>query len=70
MARVVECAPAVIRLDPNFRGRSNTELAHDLYVSEGTVKTHVQAILTKLGPRVRVQGVDFAYDHGLVTPHR
>ncbi|MBA2953105.1 response regulator [Nocardioides sp. MAH-18] len=47
------------------RGLSNTEIAGQVFLSESTVKTHVGAILRKLGLRDRVQIVVFAHEHGL-----
>lgn len=49
-------------------GRSNAEIASELHLSEGTVKTHVWRILNKLGLRDRVHAVVFAYEHRLVRP--
>jgi DNA-binding NarL/FixJ family response regulator len=49
-------------------GRSNAEIARELYLSEGTVKTHVVRILAKLELRDWVEAVVFAYEHQLVQP--
>ena len=48
------------------QGLSNTEIGAQVFASESTVKTHVGAILRKLGLRDRVQIVVFAHEHGLV----
>ena len=49
------------------RGRSNTEIADALTLSEATVKAHVGRLLAKLGLRDRVQIVVFAYEQGVIA---
>jgi DNA-binding NarL/FixJ family response regulator len=49
-------------------GRSNSEIAGRLHLAEGTVRTHVGRIFSKLGVRDRVQAVVLAYQAGVVRP--
>ncbi len=50
------------------RGDTNADIAEELLISEGTVKTHVKRVLSKLDLRDRAQLVVFAYEHRLVVP--
>ena len=52
------------------QGLSNAEIATRLTLGEGTVKTHIGHIFTKLDLRDRAAAVVFAFDHGLVQPGR
>jgi DNA-binding NarL/FixJ family response regulator len=49
-------------------GMSNREIAEHLTVSEGTVKSHINHLLTKIDARDRAQAVTFAYQRGLAPP--
>ncbi len=49
-------------------GRSNREIARALFVSEATVKTHVNRIFMKTGSRDRAQAIRYAYTHGYAVP--
>ena len=49
-------------------GLSNTEIAQRLFLSNATVKTHINRIFAKTGVRDRAQAVRYAYQHGLATP--
>lgn len=48
------------------QGRSNAEIAADLFLGVETIKTHVRNILAKLGARDRVQAVIAAYESGFI----
>ena len=49
-------------------GQTNREIARSLFVSEATVKTHVNRIFMKTGSRDRAQAMRYAYTHGLAQP--
>jgi len=47
-------------------GRTNTEIAEDLYIALSTVKTHIASLMNKLNARNRVEIVIWAYETGRV----
>lgn len=68
-------SPARVALTPRERqvlalvadGLPNPEISATLYMSEATVKSHVNHILAKTGSRTRAQLVVYAYRHGLLS---
>jgi DNA-binding NarL/FixJ family response regulator len=60
------CEFEVLRLIAE--GKSNREIARALFVSEATVKTHVNRIFAKTGSRDRGQATRYAYQHGYAEP--
>jgi regulatory LuxR family protein len=63
-AKPVDVKLPLIRIT-RCSGLSNTEITQRLYLSMGTVKTHIGRLLTKLNARDRAQLVIAAYDAGL-----
>lgn len=49
------------------RGRTNAEIATELFISVGTVKTHLGSVQTKLSARNRVEIAAWAWESGLVA---
>lgn len=50
------------------KGRSNAEIASELFISGVTVKSHIGRIFVKLDLRDRAAAIVFAYEHGVVAP--
>jgi DNA-binding NarL/FixJ family response regulator len=50
------------------QGKSNADIAGELFLSEATVKTHITRTFAKLDVTNRVQLTIFAYEAGMVTP--
>ena len=63
-AKLTERETQVLRLVA--QGRSNSEIAAELFLGTETVKTHVSSVLAKLGARDRVQAVITAYESGFI----
>lgn len=49
-------------------GHANREIARLLFVSEATVKTHINRVFTKTGSRDRAQAIRYAFTHGYADP--
>jgi len=49
-------------------GQTNVEIATELFISEVTVKSHINHLFAKINARSRAEAVRYAYDHGMVSP--
>jgi DNA-binding NarL/FixJ family response regulator len=49
-------------------GHTNGEIAAELYISEATVKSHINHLFAKINARSRAEAVRYAYDHGMTMP--
>jgi DNA-binding NarL/FixJ family response regulator len=49
-------------------GRTNAEIAEELFIAEVTVKSHINHLFAKIRARSRAEAVRYAYDHGLAEP--
>jgi len=49
-------------------GQTNVEIAQTLFISEVTVKSHINHLFAKIQTRSRAEAVRYAYDHGIVNP--
>lgn len=50
------------------RGRTNAQIAEELFISPATVKTHVARLMSKTNSHDRAQLVVYAYETGIVAP--
>jgi DNA-binding NarL/FixJ family response regulator len=50
-------------------GQTNGEIARTLFISEVTVKSHINHLFAKIQTRSRAEAVRYAYDHGIVFPN-